>query len=117
MPTPVHAFADHAPGGHVERGEQRGRTVPLVVMRHSASSSRHHGQGRLGAIQHLDPALLVHVQHDQWVRPSGLDVVVSMTIRSTTDPGIDGLRPRPGATAANPSRTRSENSRRHARCT
>ena len=29
---PVRAFADHASGGHVERGEQRGRAVALVVV-------------------------------------------------------------------------------------
>lgn len=32
MPVPVHAFADHASDGHVERGEQRGRAVALVVV-------------------------------------------------------------------------------------
>lgn len=66
-------------------------------------------------MERLTPAAPAIDEHDQCVRPSGLDVVVSMTIRSTTDSGIDGLRPRPGATAPNPSNPRSENSRRHAR--
>jgi ABC-type sugar transport system ATPase subunit len=33
MPMPVHAFADDLAAGHVERGEQRGGSMPLVVVR------------------------------------------------------------------------------------
>ena len=63
----LHALADDTPFEHVQRGEQRGRAVPLVVMRHRARASRLHRQPGLGAVERLDLALLVNRQ-DNGVR-------------------------------------------------
>src|ERR1035441_1529819 len=46
--------------GGVERGEQGGCAVPFVVMRHGGAATLLHRQARLGAIQRLYLALLVH---------------------------------------------------------
>ena len=55
--------ADHDAGEHVERGEQGGGAVALVVVGHRASSALLHRQRRLGAVQGLDLRLLIHAQH------------------------------------------------------
>ena len=68
MPVPRQAGSDHLPGQHVQRGEQRGRAVPLVVMGHRLRPTGHHRQRRLGAVQRLHGGLLVHTQHDRVVR-------------------------------------------------
>ena len=56
-------LADDLSDLHVERGEQRQRAVPLVVMRAALRLAGSHGQERLGAVQRLDLALLVDAQH------------------------------------------------------
>src|SRR6185437_1963291 len=68
MPMARHAFADHRTIEHVERREQGGGTVALVVMRHGAGAALLHRQARLGAIERLDLALLVDGQHQRLVR-------------------------------------------------
>ncbi len=65
--TPI-AYADDRTGQHVQRGEQRGRAVALVVMGHRAVTARLHRQARLRTVQGLNLALLVHAQHDCLVR-------------------------------------------------
>jgi hypothetical protein len=47
------ALADHLAGEHVERGEQRGGAVALVVVSHRAGAALLHRQRRLGAVQRL----------------------------------------------------------------
>ena len=64
MPVSPVAFADDRAGQHVQRGEQRGRPVALVVMDHRAVTARLHRQARLRTVQGLNLALLVHAQHD-----------------------------------------------------
>ena len=64
MPMALHAAADHRAVQHVERGEQGGGAVALVVVRHGAAAALLHRQARLGAVQRLDLALLVDRQHD-----------------------------------------------------
>ncbi len=59
----LHAAPDHAAREHVERREQRGRAVALVVMRHGAAAPALERQPRLGAVERLDLALFVHRQH------------------------------------------------------
>ena len=58
-----HAAADHRAIEHVERCEQRGRAVALVVVRHGAGAALLHRQARLAAVECLDLALLVDRQH------------------------------------------------------
>ena len=59
VPVLLHAAADDRPIEHVECGEQRGRAVALVVVRHGTAAARLDWQARLGTIQRLDLALLV----------------------------------------------------------
>ena len=61
----LHAVADHGALEHVQRGEQRGRAVPLVVVRHGAEPARLHRQARLGAVERLDLRLRVERQDDR----------------------------------------------------
>ena len=53
---------------NVERGEQRRRAVPLVVMGHGAGAALLHGQAGLGAVERLDLRLLVDRQHHRMSR-------------------------------------------------
>ncbi len=62
------ALADHSSAGCVERGEQRGGSVPLVVMGAQLWLTGPHGQQRLGAIEGLDLGFLVDTQHKGLVR-------------------------------------------------
>ena len=55
-------------GQHVQRGEQGRGAVALVVVGHRAGPAGLDRQRRLGAIQRLDLALLVHAQHDRVLR-------------------------------------------------
>jgi hypothetical protein len=59
----LHAASDHAPRRHVQRGKQRGRAVPDVVMRHRAAAAPLERQPRLSAIERLNLALFVHREH------------------------------------------------------
>ena len=59
MPMPVHVAADDRAVEHVERGEQRGRAVAFVVVRHRPGATFLHRQPRLGAVEGLDLALLI----------------------------------------------------------
>ncbi len=63
MAVPGQASADHCPGQHVEGGEQGGGAVALVVVGHRGGAALRHRQRRLGPVQGLDLALLVHTQH------------------------------------------------------
>ena len=56
---PSHAAPDHGSIEEVERGEQRGRAVALVVMGHRPAFSGLERQARLRAVERLDLALLV----------------------------------------------------------
>ena len=53
------ALADDLADLHVERGEQRERAMPLVVVGAALGLAGPHRQQRLGAVQRLDLALLV----------------------------------------------------------
>ena len=56
---PSHAASDHGSVEEVERGEQSGRAVALVVMGHRPAFSGLKRQARLRAVERLDLALLV----------------------------------------------------------
>ncbi len=48
----------------IERFEQRGRAVPLVVVGHRRGAAWLQGQAKPGAIKSLDLALLIDREHD-----------------------------------------------------
>jgi hypothetical protein len=58
---------DDAPVRDVQRGKQRRRAVPLLVMGHGATPALFKGQPRLRAIERLNLALLVDAQHNRLV--------------------------------------------------
>jgi hypothetical protein len=59
------ALADDLGIEHVERGEQRGRAIALVVVRHGGRTALLERQSRLRAIGRLHLALLVASQHQR----------------------------------------------------
>ena len=59
-----HVAADDGAVEHVQRGEERGGAVPLVVVGHRAGAALLHRQPGLGAVERLDLALLVDREHD-----------------------------------------------------
>ena len=59
MAMALHATPDHLTFEHVEGGEQRGGTVPLVIMGHGARAPLLHGKTRLGAVERLYLALFI----------------------------------------------------------
>ncbi len=65
---PLIALSDHPSLQDLQSGEQRGRSVAFVVMRHGSAASLFHGQARLRAIQRLDLALFIHAEHDGLLR-------------------------------------------------
>src|SRR2546426_6809304 len=63
MAVTSHAVADHLAVEHAERGEEGGRSVALVVVGSGSEPALLHRQTRLGAVESLNLALLVHAQH------------------------------------------------------
>ena len=62
-------LADHRACQDIERGEEGGRTVPLVVMGHCSGSAPFHRQTALRPVQGLSLALFVHAQiHSQRIK-------------------------------------------------
>src|ERR1035437_3766640 len=61
------ALGNDLPGGDVEGGEQGGGTVPFVVVRLPFRQAGPERKNRLGAIQRLDLALLIHTEHNRLV--------------------------------------------------
>ena len=68
MAMPGQALPDDFAGQHVQRREQRGGAVALVVVGHCGRPPFLDGQRRLGAVQCLHGGLLVHTQHDRLLR-------------------------------------------------
>ena len=64
----LHAVADDLAIEQVERREQGGRAVALVVVGHGAGPALLHGQARLAAVECLDLALLVDRKDHRLVR-------------------------------------------------
>ncbi len=64
VPVALHVAADHGAVEDVERGEQGGSAVALVVVRHGRAATALQRQTRLGAIERLDLALFIDRQHD-----------------------------------------------------
>ena len=57
----------------VERGEQGGRTVALVIMGHGAALPRLQGQAWLGAIERLNLAFFTDREHDGMCRRADVE--------------------------------------------
>ncbi len=66
VPVARLAGSQHRPVEHIQCGEQRGRAVTLVVVGDALDVAQAHGQHRLGSLQGLALALLVHAE-DQGV--------------------------------------------------
>ena len=65
VPVALHAVADDPALQHVQGGANRVVVpFPLVVVRHGAVAAFLPRQARLGAVERLDLALLIHRQHD-----------------------------------------------------
>lgn len=78
------ALTDHRAGQYVKCREQRGRPVALVVMGHRSGSTGDHWHRRLGTVESLNLALVIHAQHDRLVRrvevqTDDIDKLVSFT--------------------------------------
>ena len=67
-PMTWHALADYLSVQHVQGGEQRRCPVPLVVVRLPRRNPRPQRQQRLGPVQRLNLAFLVHRQHQRMIR-------------------------------------------------
>ena len=64
MAVTGHVLADHRAFQDVQRGEQRGGSVALVIVGQRRAPALLQRQARLGAVQGLDLALLVDAKHD-----------------------------------------------------
>src|SRR3954471_10352362 len=62
MTVALHAAAQHRAVEHVQGRKQRGRAMPLVVMRHGRGMARADGRAGSGAAECLDLALLINGQ-------------------------------------------------------
>ena len=63
MPVALHVLPDDFTGQDVQRREQRGRPVPLVVVGHRCAAALLERQPRLGAVKRLDLGLLIETEH------------------------------------------------------
>lgn len=68
MTVPLHTGGNDMPFSHVDGREQGGRSIALVVMRHSAATALLDGQARLAAAQCLNLALLIGAQNKRVFR-------------------------------------------------
>jgi hypothetical protein len=68
MPMAWLTLREHAAVGHIERGKQCRRAVADVVVRDAFHVPQAHGQNRLGPLQSLHLALLIHTQHQRVIR-------------------------------------------------
>ncbi len=67
MPVLRHAIPDHCAIQRAQGRKQRRRAVALVVVRHGAAAARLQRQTRLGSVEGLNLALLIHAQHQRLV--------------------------------------------------
>ena len=65
MAMALHVAADDGAVEHVERGEQRGGAISLVIMGHRAGAPFLQRQSGLGAIERLNLALLIEGENDR----------------------------------------------------
>ncbi len=65
--------ADHGAVQHIERREQTGGPVALVVVRHGAAAPLLHRQARLRPVQRLHLRFFIHAEHQRLVRRVEVD--------------------------------------------
>ena len=68
MAVALHAAADDGAIEDIERGEERGGAVALVVVGHGGAASGLQRQARLGTIKGLDLGFFVNRQHHRMGR-------------------------------------------------
>ena len=68
MAMTLHALTEDLALKDIERREQGGDAMPLIIVGHGARASLLHRQPRLGAVQRLNLALLIDGQHNGVVR-------------------------------------------------
>ena len=71
------ALSDDLALQQFHRGEQSGRAIAFVVVGHGAAAPLFQRQARLGAVQRLNLALLIHAQHQRvigWIQIQADDV-------------------------------------------
>ena len=73
MAVALHVLPRHRSVEHVQRREQRGGAVTLVIVRHRRAASLLHRQIRLSAIQRLDLAFLIEQEHHCVCRRSDIE--------------------------------------------
>ena len=61
-------FSDHGPFQHVQRCEQRGRPVALVIVRLARGQAGTQRKDRLCPVQRLNLTFLVHAQNNGVIR-------------------------------------------------
>ena len=90
-PVSLVALADDEARRDVERGEQRGRAVPYIIVRPGLGYARHHRQNRLLPIERLDLAFLVKAKDK---RPVGWREVEADDVAylSTNNGSVDSLK-------------------------
>ena len=64
MTMTLHVAADDGPIENVEGSEERGRSMPLVIVGHRRAAAGLHGQASLRAVERLDLALLLDAEDD-----------------------------------------------------
>src|SRR4029077_18164095 len=62
------ALADHRSRGDVQRSEQAGGAMALVIVRATLHLAGPHGKDRLATAQCLNLTLLIHAQHPRMMR-------------------------------------------------
>ena len=63
MAVSLHVLSNDSAVQHIERGEQRRRSMPLIVVGHRAGAALLHRQSRLSSVERLDLALFIDRQH------------------------------------------------------
>src|SRR2546426_4059514 len=63
-----HTRSDHGPVQNVEGGKESGGPVSLIVVRHGAATPLLHWQPWLRSFQSLNLTLLIHTQHQCFMR-------------------------------------------------
>ena len=63
MPVALHVPSEDLAGQDVQRREQRGRAMPLVVVGDRRAAALLQRQSRLGAVERLDLGLLIETEH------------------------------------------------------
>lgn len=84
----LHVAADHVAIQHAQGGKQRCNATAFVVVGHDPQPHLLERQARLGAVERLDLALLVHREHDgvgRWI-----DIQLDHVSQLLGEPGIVG---------------------------